>query len=269
MSTIRLITPQSLTNLQIKLCSKSETFICSSSPGFRLAISKQNNRSRLANDGGLRYRSGGRGSGRGRNGSKDLVVYSDVQPGGAPLPSDPSSNSGKGWILGALVTIMLPFLRNKWGPLFKLTKDVEAMAERAEHVTKVVEEVAEEVDKVAKEVADELPKGGKLEKAIESVENAAEKADKAARVADDLIDKETDCNRKGIAFGAIHISSLALPACCSAPPSNGFGPATPSAFADGCARYTVEEVDKEVESFMEPVNDQAKETTAKEASDQK
>lgn len=30
----------------------------------------------------------------------------------------------------------------------------------------------------------------------------------------------------------------------------------------------VEEVDKEVESFMEPVNDQAKET-AKEASDQK
>ncbi|XP_058224815.1 uncharacterized protein LOC131333976 isoform X3 [Rhododendron vialii] len=220
MSTTRLITPQSLTNLQIKPCSKSETFICSSSPGFRLVISKQNDRSCFANDGGLRYRSGGRGLRRGRNGSMDLVVYSDVQPGGAPLPSDPSSNSWKGWILGALITIMLPFLRNKWGPLFKLTKDVEAVAERAEHVTKVVEEVAEEVDKVAKEVADELPKGGKLEKAIESVENAAEKADKAAHLADDLIDK-------------------------------------------------VEEVDKEVESLMEPVNDQAKETAAKEASDQK
>ncbi|XP_058224814.1 uncharacterized protein LOC131333976 isoform X2 [Rhododendron vialii] len=221
MSTTRLITPQSLTNLQIKPCSKSETFICSSSPGFRLVISKQNDRSCFANDGGLRYRSGGRGLRRGRNGSMDLVVYSDVQPGGAPLPSDPSSNScRKGWILGALITIMLPFLRNKWGPLFKLTKDVEAVAERAEHVTKVVEEVAEEVDKVAKEVADELPKGGKLEKAIESVENAAEKADKAAHLADDLIDK-------------------------------------------------VEEVDKEVESLMEPVNDQAKETAAKEASDQK
>lgn len=29
---------------------------------------------------------------------------------------------------------------------------------------------------------------------------------------------------KGIAFGAIHISSPALPACCSAPPSNGLDP---------------------------------------------
>ncbi|KAG5541804.1 hypothetical protein RHGRI_021591 [Rhododendron griersonianum] len=191
MSTTRLITLQSLTNLQIKPCSKSETFICSGSPGFRLAILRRNDRSCFVDDdGGLRYRSGGRGSRRGRNGIMDLVVYSDVQPGGAPLPSDPSSNScRKGWILGALITIMLPFLRNKWGPLFKLTKDVEAVAERAEHVTKVVEEIAEEVDKVAKEVADELPKGGKLEKAIESVENAAEKADKAARLADDLIDK--------------------------------------------------------------------------------
>ncbi|KAI8548306.1 hypothetical protein RHMOL_Rhmol07G0264000 [Rhododendron molle] len=235
MSTTRLITSQSLTNLQIKPCSKSETFICSGSPGFRLAILRQNDQSCFVDDGGLRYRSGGRGSRRGRSGIMDLVVYSDVQPGGGPLPSDPSSNScfplsninkyfhwyssRKGWILGALITIMLPFLRNKWGPLFKLTKDVEAVAERAEHVTKVLEEVAEEVDKVAKEVADELPNGGKLEKAIESVESAAEKADKAAHLADDLIDK-------------------------------------------------VEEVDKEVESFMEPVNDQAKET-AKEASDQK
>lgn len=30
-------------------------------------------------------------------------------------------SSRKGWILGVLVSIMLPFLRNKWGPLFKLT----------------------------------------------------------------------------------------------------------------------------------------------------
>lgn len=81
------------------------------------------------------------------------------------------------------------FLGKSWIEINVCAEDVEAVAERAEQVTKVLEEVAEEVDKVAKEVADELPKGGKLEKAIESVENAAEKADKAARLADDLIDK--------------------------------------------------------------------------------
>ncbi|KAH7847917.1 hypothetical protein Vadar_031598 [Vaccinium darrowii] len=218
MSTARSITPCSLTKLQIKPCSKSETFICNSS--FPSVSLKQSERSCFAaNGGGLRYLSSGRGSQRGRNGKMDLVVYSSNVEPGAPLPSDPSSNSWRGWVVGALISIILPFLGNKWGPLFKLSKDVEQVAERAEEISEAIEKVSEKVDKVAEDVAEELPEGGKLRKAIESVEKAAEEVDKAAEVAHKLIDQ-------------------------------------------------VQEVDKEVESLMEPVKDQAK-VTAKEASDQK
>ncbi|XP_057974238.1 uncharacterized protein LOC131162099 [Malania oleifera] len=88
-----------------------------------------------------------------------------------------------------LLTIILPFLKHKWGPLLKLTREIETAAEATEHVTEMVEKVAEEVEKVTEEVVDELPEGGKLKKAVAFVENVAKETAKDAHLAQDIIEK--------------------------------------------------------------------------------
>ncbi|XP_030542704.1 uncharacterized protein LOC115749850 isoform X2 [Rhodamnia argentea] len=118
---------------------------------------------------------------------RDVAVRSSVDP--VPhLPSDPSPSSWKFWVLGVFVSFILPFWRNKWGPLWKLKNEVEAVVEKADHVTEFVEEMAEKVEHVAEEVAEHLP-DGKLKDAVTLVEHLAETADKDAHLAGDIIDK--------------------------------------------------------------------------------
>ncbi|XAR48535.1 hypothetical protein NMG60_11031386 [Bertholletia excelsa] len=101
----------------------------------------------------------------------------------------------KNWILGAMITVLVPFLRHKWRALFKVTKEFEAMAERTEHATEVIERVAGEVEKMAEEVADELPEGGKFRRAIEVVENTARETVKDARLVEEIIDKVEEADK--------------------------------------------------------------------------
>ncbi|XP_028072050.1 uncharacterized protein LOC114274341 isoform X1 [Camellia sinensis] len=219
MSTIRLIVVHSLTKLHIKpRCDSQTCFIFN--PSHRLAISKHEDGSCFPANIGFRYLSSDNRSKRESNTKINLAVNSSTQPG-PPLPSQPPPNScRKNWILGGLIAIVLPFFRNKWGPLFKLTKEVEDAVERVEHVTEVIEKVAEEVEKVAEDVGDELPEGGKLRGAFERVENVAKKAAKDAHFAEEMIDK-------------------------------------------------VEEVEKEVEEFMEPTNLDQPNGAAKESNEKK
>ncbi|KAI3412787.1 uncharacterized protein J3R85_016912 [Psidium guajava] len=119
--------------------------------------------------------------------TRDVAVRSSVDP--LPrLPSDPSPSSWKFWVLGVFVSMILPFWRNKWGPLWKLKNDVEAAVEKADHLTEFVEEVAEKVEHVAEEVTEHLP-DGKLKDAAALVEHWAETVDKDAHLAGDIIDK--------------------------------------------------------------------------------
>ncbi|XP_010266764.1 PREDICTED: uncharacterized protein LOC104604195 [Nelumbo nucifera] len=115
----------------------------------------------------------------------DVTVYNsnNGQPSGSP------SNSWRSWIFGILVTIVLPFLKNKWAPLLTLKKEVDTVVDTIENVVTVVEKVAEEVEKVADEVADKLPEGGKLREAVCAVEHIAKEAAKDAQMAGDFIDK--------------------------------------------------------------------------------
>jgi uncharacterized protein Yka (UPF0111/DUF47 family) len=119
---------------------------------------------------------------------RDMAVYSSVLPG-PPLPSDPSHGSWKAWIFGMIVTVILPFLGNKWGPLLKLKSEVDETANKVEAIAEAVEKVAEQVDKVAEEVADDLPAGGKLKEAVTLIENLAEQTAKTAHLVDETIEK--------------------------------------------------------------------------------
>ncbi|KAL0314392.1 UNVERIFIED_CONTAM: hypothetical protein Sangu_2283600 [Sesamum angustifolium] len=118
---------------------------------------------------------------------RKFSVYSSVQPG-APLPPQPPSSS-LSWILGIVLTIILPFVGNKWGPLLKFKTEVDTAIETIEEIVEVVEKVAEVVDKVAEGISDDLPDGGKLKKLVDVVEDVAEKTAQDARTVGDAIDK--------------------------------------------------------------------------------
>ncbi|KAK6114826.1 hypothetical protein DH2020_007095 [Rehmannia glutinosa] len=114
-------------------------------------------------------------------------VYANSVPGD-PLPSGPPSNSHKSWILGLVVSFVLPFFTNKWGPLWVLKNRIENAVQTVEDIAEAVEKVAAEVDKIAEDMADDLPQG-KLKNLVELVENVAEKTAKTADSLDNVIDK--------------------------------------------------------------------------------
>ncbi|KAI3464600.1 hypothetical protein Pfo_021263 [Paulownia fortunei] len=116
------------------------------------------------------------------------------QPG-APLPSQPPSSSWS-WVLGIVLTIILPFVGNKWGPLLKFKQEVDTTVETIEEIVEVVEKVAEAVDKVAEDISDVLPEGGKLKKVMDIVEDVAEKTAKDAHIVGDAIDKFQEVEEK-------------------------------------------------------------------------
>ncbi|KAJ6939519.1 hypothetical protein NC651_005848 [Populus alba x Populus x berolinensis] len=121
-----------------------------------------------------------------RNTKMEMAVYSSLGTG----PAHPSAPSPwKGWVLGMLISIILPFCRNKWGALLLIKDKVEEVVEIADQVADIVEEVAEEVGKVADEVADHLPEGGKLQQVATFIENVAKETAKDANVVDEIIEK--------------------------------------------------------------------------------
>ncbi|KAI3460597.1 hypothetical protein Pfo_017260 [Paulownia fortunei] len=108
---------------------------------------------------------------------------------GAPLPSGPPpSSSIKSWILGIVVSLVLPFFTHKWGPIWVLKNRIENAVETVEQIVEVVEKVAEEVDKIAEDIGDDLPQG-KLKNLVDFVEDMAEKTAKSADSIGDLIDR--------------------------------------------------------------------------------
>ncbi|KAJ6709549.1 PHAGE CAPSID SCAFFOLDING PROTEIN (GPO) SERINE PEPTIDASE [Salix koriyanagi] len=122
-----------------------------------------------------------------KNTKMQMAVYSSVGTGSAH-PSAPSP-CRKGWILGVLLSVILPFCRNKWGGLLLMKDKIEAVVELADQVADIVEEVAEGVEKVADEVADHLPEGGRLKQVATFVENVARETAKDADLIDDVIEK--------------------------------------------------------------------------------
>ncbi|KAL3845553.1 hypothetical protein ACJIZ3_002956 [Penstemon smallii] len=120
---------------------------------------------------------------------KSFAVYASGGVPGAPLPSaPPPSSSIKSWIVGFVVSIILPFFTHKWGPLWILKNRIDIAVQRVEDIVEAVEKVAEEVDKIAENMADDLPEG-KLKNLVEFVEDMAEKTAKTADSLDNIIDK--------------------------------------------------------------------------------
>ncbi|CAN1331909.1 hypothetical protein LINPERPRIM_LOCUS35514 [Linum perenne] len=119
---------------------------------------------------------------------RNVVVHmSNVESGPAANPQ-PSGSNWRGWLVGVIMSLLLPLWRNQLWSLKKMEDKVEAVVETMEEVVETVEELAEKVEEVADEIGDRLP-DGELKEMLEKIEVAADKAGKAAGLAHQVLDK--------------------------------------------------------------------------------
>ncbi|XP_027345494.1 uncharacterized protein LOC113857617 [Abrus precatorius] len=91
------------------------------------------------------------------------------------------------WVLGTVLSFLLPFWKHNWEKLQRIEGEVEVVAEEVEKVAKVVEKVATVAEKVSEDMAEILPENGKLKKAALVVERASEQVVHDAQLTEEFI----------------------------------------------------------------------------------
>ncbi|XP_047974467.1 uncharacterized protein LOC125216744 [Salvia hispanica] len=100
-----------------------------------------------------------------------------------------NSSSWPKWVIGLLVTVILPAVGYKGGLFALLKSKIDKAVEVVEEVAEVVEEVAEQAEKLVEEVEEKLPDDSKLREALESFDALAKKAANEAKKAEDVVHK--------------------------------------------------------------------------------
>lgn len=121
-----------------------------------------------------------------------FVVRNNISPPGAPGPSGSLTN----WIVGLVLTCVLPFVARKWGSLALLKNKVDSVMETTEHVMETIEAVAKGADEIIDEITDGLPKNSKLKERMEAIDDMIEEVAKGAHIANEIIDKVEETEEK-------------------------------------------------------------------------
>ncbi|KVI06741.1 uncharacterized protein LOC112509747 [Cynara cardunculus var. scolymus] len=124
-----------------------------------------------------------------------MIVYADDKHDGSP-PPPPSSSTWKNWVIGCLMTFIVPSITTKGGPIKVFMNKLDHLFDTAEEISDIVEAVADKVDKVAEKLSDDMPEGSKLKNTLEFIEQVAERLEKDAETAGDLIDKVQEIQEK-------------------------------------------------------------------------
>nr|XP_043637487.1 uncharacterized protein LOC122608443 [Erigeron canadensis] len=130
-----------------------------------------------------------------------MIVYANdnVDPP-VDTPSSPParvpSSAWKNWVIGILMTFVVPSVSTKGGPIKLMMQKVDNIMDTAEHITDIVEAVADKVDKVIEETEGNLPEGSQIRKTLDYIENVAERIEKDAHTAGDYIDKVQEMQDK-------------------------------------------------------------------------
>ncbi|KAK1432288.1 hypothetical protein QVD17_09183 [Tagetes erecta] len=128
---------------------------------------------------------------------RSFVIRNNITPPpSVPLPSGSPSGSMRNWIVGIVLTFVLPFCTHKWGPLLVLKNKVDNVVNQAEFIMEAIESVAEKVDNVIDNITDDLPENSELRKAMEAVDELVEGVAKGAHFANDIIDKVEEVEDK-------------------------------------------------------------------------
>ncbi|KAJ8433801.1 hypothetical protein Cgig2_025964 [Carnegiea gigantea] len=121
--------------------------------------------------------------------ANDSAQPAPPPPPTAPSDPSPTPTGRKEWIAGIMITLLLPFLKSKWGPLLLFKDKFDTELQKVDAAVEAVENVAEGVEKAAEDLAEKLPNGSRLKNAADVVEHAAEKVAKDAHLADAAIHK--------------------------------------------------------------------------------
>ncbi|XP_034674868.1 uncharacterized protein LOC117906040 isoform X1 [Vitis riparia] len=196
MSATRLIVPYGGNGLHARSCHR---FSGSASIPWPTRLSAVSGRHFLGNQDLKAFSTVGRVASD-RNTKMDTTVYCSTQPG-ASLPSGPPTNSWeifgrKNWIIGMLLSMVVPLWRFKLGPLLQLKNEVETAMNTTEQIAETIESVAEKVEQVADDIGNHLPEGGKLRQVADFVENVAKETAKGAHLVDAAIEKAEDIEKK-------------------------------------------------------------------------
>ncbi|KAJ6734438.1 hypothetical protein OIU79_001659 [Salix purpurea] len=108
-----------------------------------------------------------------------------------PVSNPPGSNfpTWAKWILGYILSIILPFWKRKREELKRLEGEAEIIVEEVGQVAEVVEKVAAVAEKVSEEVAEVLPENGKLKETALLIEQVSKAAAHDAKLTQDIIHK--------------------------------------------------------------------------------
>ncbi|KAL0365180.1 UNVERIFIED_CONTAM: hypothetical protein Sangu_0615600 [Sesamum angustifolium] len=93
---------------------------------------------------------------------------------------------------GSVVSLLMPFWKNKWDYLLTLEGEAAKVAEEVEAVAEVVEKVATTADKALTEVANQLPDKSKLKEAAQVMEHVSNVAAHDAQLIENIIEKVGD-----------------------------------------------------------------------------
>ncbi|PIN24605.1 hypothetical protein CDL12_02656 [Handroanthus impetiginosus] len=123
--------------------------------------------------------------------STAICVRGNFEVKSSSSPNNPSS-SWKKWLLGILLTVILPGIGYKGGLFASLKSKIDKAIETVEHVVEVAEEVVEDAEKIVEEVEEKLPGDSKLRETLESFDDLAKKAVDEAKKAEDVVHKVKD-----------------------------------------------------------------------------
>ncbi|CAA0806711.1 Unknown protein [Striga hermonthica] len=110
------------------------------------------------------------------------------------LPTSPTFgfSNWMRWLLGSILSLLLPLWNNKWDNLLKLEVKATKVVDEVEVVAEVVAEVAATADKALAEVAKQLPDNSKLKEAAQVMEHVSNVAAQEAQLVEDIIHKVGD-----------------------------------------------------------------------------
>ncbi|KAL9417308.1 hypothetical protein AB3S75_040313 [Citrus x aurantiifolia] len=106
-----------------------------------------------------------------------------------PAPSKFNFSLWAKWILGSILSLLLPFWKQKWEKLKQIEGEAEIVIEEVEKAAEVVEKVATVAENVSAEVTEKLPDHTKFKDAALFVERVAKETAHDAQLTENFFHK--------------------------------------------------------------------------------
>ncbi|WCJ18786.1 hypothetical protein M5689_001111 [Euphorbia peplus] len=122
----------------------------------------------------------------------NMVKVNDNAVNPPPEPPKPNFSTWAKWMLGTILSIVLPLWSKKWLAVKKIEGEVEIGLEVAENAAAAVEKVAAVAENVSTQLAEKLPQNGKFKQAAVIMEDLSKATAHDAHLTNNFIHKVDD-----------------------------------------------------------------------------